>query len=144
MSQNTKSQCLFTKKNGTRCKIKPKNESHCIYHKEYDQCGICLEDITFKQFKKLDCNHTFHKICIERWYLNKSTCPLCRKECIDLLPITNEYFRSLVKRPYYGPYFLGPEVELPYDELELMESNYTDVYDGEVLVSENVIRPFMY
>ncbi|EEF32330.1 conserved hypothetical protein [Ricinus communis] len=45
------------------------------------ECAICLE-----QFKEGDkctvllpyCNHTFHKGCIDPWFLNNNSCPLCR------------------------------------------------------------------
>lgn len=40
------------------------------------QCGICLE--TIKQSKKIMCNHTFCKKCINKWYTLSNKCPICR------------------------------------------------------------------
>lgn len=48
-------------------------------------CPICLEN--FKQneyYRKLDCNHCFHKRCIDRWFKkDHSECPMCRKKIIN-------------------------------------------------------------
>ena len=48
-----------------------------------DMCSICLEEIQSKQHKcNLDCNHIFHKKCLNK-YLKKNllnfSCPNCRK-----------------------------------------------------------------
>ena len=70
-----------------------------------DECSICLEDINIETpvstnpFKILlnklekkrivpittNCNHTFHKKCIQKWKRNKysksrNLCPICRSE----------------------------------------------------------------
>jgi hypothetical protein len=49
------------------------------------ECSICLEE--FKQgeyYRKLECTHTFHKKCIDRWFKrDHSDCPLCRKKIIN-------------------------------------------------------------
>jgi hypothetical protein len=46
---------------------------------ENPMCSICLTDITLNK-KELICKHTYHKVCIDKWLENKSTCPICRKE----------------------------------------------------------------
>ncbi len=55
------------------------------------QCAICLQDIipikddktgTKKQHQEivtLECNHSFHKECIEQWYAQSDSCPLDRQ-----------------------------------------------------------------
>jgi hypothetical protein len=40
-------------------------------------CAICYEEDTVVRHT-LACNHTFHLHCIEKWLLNKRTCPMCR------------------------------------------------------------------
>lgn len=41
-------------------------------------CAICMEeDINTRQV--LSCNHSFHQHCIEYWFRNSNTCPLCRQ-----------------------------------------------------------------
>ena len=47
-----------------------------MYDKE---CSICLDP--FKKDEtllKIDCHHYFHKKCLLEWFINHSTCPLCR------------------------------------------------------------------
>lgn len=42
-----------------------------------DECGICLE--TTEDCVKLhNCNHTFHKKCINTWFKQHKNCPICR------------------------------------------------------------------
>lgn len=82
----------FTKKSNAFEKLMHKN---IIYNNlnQIDsslECSICLNKFENnensinknKLFIKLDCDHIFHKLCIEEWY-NTSiycTCPICRKE----------------------------------------------------------------
>ena len=62
---------------------------------EHKECSICLEEIEENDdIKKLiNCDHIFHKSCIDTWSNNNNTCPLCRKEfCskpkkINVLPL---------------------------------------------------------
>ena len=44
------------------------------------KCAICHEEDNVVRHT-LPCNHTFHIHCIQRWFLNNSTCPLCRLDC---------------------------------------------------------------
>lgn len=48
-----------------------------------NKCTICLEDFTDQScVRKMDCNHVFHKKCIDKWLLEYNyKCPMCRKEC---------------------------------------------------------------
>ncbi len=40
-------------------------------------CCICNE--TYNVVTELNCNHKFCIMCISKWFLNKNTCPLCRR-----------------------------------------------------------------
>ena len=42
-------------------------------------CSICLTVIENDELE-LDCNHKYHKECIETWLLNHIKCPYCRQE----------------------------------------------------------------
>ena len=46
--------------------------------REPDKCSICLEDIRPNEQKSLNCNHSFHRDCINTWLREKDDCPLCR------------------------------------------------------------------
>ena len=46
-----------------------------------DQCAICMEEIEIgRNMMRLDCDgqHTFCQVCIEGWFTDHNTCPICR------------------------------------------------------------------
>ena len=46
-----------------------------------DQCSICMEDIDVgRRMRRLTCDgqHYFCQECIEKWFAEHNTCPLCR------------------------------------------------------------------
>ena len=48
-----------------------------------EQCVICMGDIEIgRNMMRLDCDgqHTFCQVCIERWFDDHNTCPICRHE----------------------------------------------------------------
>lgn len=49
----------------------------------FEDCPICLESFKLNQFyRKLECNHVFHKKCIDRWFKKDNlNCPMCRHPC---------------------------------------------------------------
>lgn len=49
-----------------------------------DECSICKANYKKGEYKrKLNCNHEFHKKCIDKWLKNRLDCPLCRTELIN-------------------------------------------------------------
>ncbi len=45
----------------------------------HDKCPICFNE---SELVTLQCNHSFHKNCITRWFkTGKLTCPCCRADC---------------------------------------------------------------
>ena len=65
-----------------KCEIPDLNESE-----EY-KCTVCLEEMKDEEeIILLDCNHFFHKKCIETWFKNCSNkCPICRVEVAKGVP----------------------------------------------------------
>lgn len=62
-----------------------------IYIKKDDtilksECNICMDNYKCKQYKRIlpECKHTFHKKCIDEWLKKKSSCPVCRKDYLDI------------------------------------------------------------
>lgn len=52
------------------------------------QCAICHTDIQNNTIvRKINiCGHQFHPQCIDRWFENNSTCPLCRQSVLSSRP----------------------------------------------------------
>lgn len=43
-------------------------------------CVICQDTINYKQiYRKLICTHQFHQNCIDKWFIDNTTCPLCKQ-----------------------------------------------------------------
>jgi hypothetical protein len=67
--------------NNKVCKpVRIKESDDLIINKEC--CNICCEDYIKGQYKRIlpDCNHIFHKKCVDKWLKTKSNCPICRNE----------------------------------------------------------------
>jgi len=48
-------------------------------------CSVCQEDFTLgERATLLTCNHLFHQKCITPWLEKNRTCPLCRKEVVNV------------------------------------------------------------
>jgi len=46
---------------------------------EVTQCSVCLDNIQpGNQQITLECDHTFHEMCLVRWAQRRNTCPMCR------------------------------------------------------------------
>ena len=43
-------------------------------------CSICQTNINNNISRLLFCNHLFHINCIDTWFINKNTCPNCKKK----------------------------------------------------------------
>jgi len=65
-----------------KCEIPDLNES------EEHKCTVCLDEMKDEEeIILLDCNHFFHKKCIETWFKNCSNkCPICRVEVAKGVP----------------------------------------------------------
>ena len=50
---------------------------------ENEDCSICLEKLydqeNNKEIISLECNHLFHKECVDPWIINNRNCPLCKR-----------------------------------------------------------------
>ncbi|XP_044491458.1 E3 ubiquitin-protein ligase RHA2B-like [Mangifera indica] len=70
--------------------LNPTTSYHKNHHQLIDEatpaveCLVCLSDFEDgDKVRKLNCNHTFHKDCLDKWlqqYL--ATCPLCRTKVL--------------------------------------------------------------
>ncbi len=73
-------QCEASTKLGEQCK-KICQGKRCYLHLNCSTecCSVCLNNnMNDTNSRKLDCGHTFHTLCLDRWKKRSSTCPLCR------------------------------------------------------------------
>jgi len=68
-----------------KCKIyydtykKNKNlKEKLIKNDNNDICSICLEDLKYDKCVVLNCEHIYHKDCIQKWLKKNDSCPNCR------------------------------------------------------------------
>lgn len=46
-----------------------------------ESCAICLESYQEgESLRKMPCQHTFHKDCVDHWLESRTTCPYCRMD----------------------------------------------------------------
>ena len=89
---------------GCACKAKVSADGmRCHWHRPVDgdaNCSICMEYMTHRNSRELNCNHRFHNKCLSKWKLEGNrTCPLCREDFdvpmfnvkISITPNTDEY-----------------------------------------------------
>lgn len=64
---------------------------------ESPECSICLDVVENNELIKLiNCNHVFHKYCINEWKKINNTCPLCRKNISNLFKV--KIYNTLLKK----------------------------------------------
>lgn len=57
---------------------------------EREVCAVCLDEFRNNQHvRTLPCDHEFHCACVDRWLLEKRTCPLCKRNIIERLSNRN-------------------------------------------------------
>lgn len=92
-----RSRCSGTTRRGTPCALPGtacSDDNHstsplCHLHVPRRDCAICLQDIAPSTQYRVGCagHHVFHKTCINGWFLEHDTCPMCRAEVVNPLPI---------------------------------------------------------
>ncbi len=77
--------CQGITKRGTPCSLMTTTKECCHLHRPREECAICLRDIAPSTIHHIGCggHHVFHKACINTWFLNHSTCPMCRAEVFN-------------------------------------------------------------
>ena len=61
--------------------LKISTSLHEYNHESYlnNECVICKDEFVLKQeVAMINCNHIFHKKCIDEWGSFKNECPICR------------------------------------------------------------------
>ena len=58
-------------------------ELSIYYEGQNESCSICLEQLGTIDVVKTNCDHYFHKSCLEKWMKQKNICPLCNNYLIE-------------------------------------------------------------
>jgi Ring finger domain len=70
--------CQATTQKGVQCRrTSIAGTTACTQHGG-ESCPVCLASMSQGTFRRLDCGHTFHTRCLERWKRTSTTCPMCR------------------------------------------------------------------
>ena len=67
-----------------------------------EDCSICLCEFNEGDVCRrlpLPCAHTFHKVCIDEWFVNNSNCPLCKRSIYRIMLRNDTDTRT---QPYNG------------------------------------------
>ncbi|XP_047938343.1 putative RING-H2 finger protein ATL21A [Salvia hispanica] len=62
------------------------NDGNLEGHDQGSCCTVCLEEYSPQDVIRCipSCHHYFHSKCIERWFQDNNTCPVCRNSIIDV------------------------------------------------------------
>ena len=52
-----------------------------------DICAICQDVLQLADMRELNCQHKFHKLCIQHWIEIRNLCPLCKCVADDKQPV---------------------------------------------------------
>lgn len=129
-------QCEGFTKNGQRCKKTcPEGKTKCHIHLN-DSCPICMNIMNENTSRTLECGHTFHTACIDRWRRRSHTCPNCRapfdqqvykvKITIDPLGYEHENITSNIQS-IADMFGLDTSVERFFSTINFAVSNMTDL-----------------
>lgn len=99
---------------------------------EQERCAICNEDFVINEvIRKLNtCPHFFHYNCIDTWFTNNDTCPICRRNVNDYSPARITYGES------NNQHTDNSEDNVNENNDELLPSD-DDEYSNEYSVDEN-------
>ena len=93
------------------------------------ECSICLKIIQENEKYKTQCNHIFHRDCINRWLMIKQKCPYCR--CNVVIDNNTKYMLFHDNDKYYFNNNGNIEILLKQD-IDLIERyifNHTNIYE---------------
>ncbi|KAF5818482.1 putative transcription factor C2H2 family [Helianthus annuus] len=66
--------------------LKSPSPSLFIYYANPPECAVCLSEFENGETCRVlpICKHCFHDDCIDTWFYNNSTCPLCRSKVLSV------------------------------------------------------------
>lgn len=79
------------------CRMNPGSHDYCPHHRpddEFPECSICLKAIR-RTKDTLDCSHSFHRRCIDKWFERSNACPICRAPIVEEQPQNDDWIQNL-------------------------------------------------
>lgn len=72
-------------------------------------CAICLKKLASKDEEDtvLDCRHSFHKECLDTWFMVRRNCPLCRRDCSNDINFEDLYYNPEEIQRILDEYYFG-------------------------------------
>lgn len=92
-------------------------------------CAICLCKIDNEH--KLDCGHTFHEHCIQKWINTSPSCPICR----NLIEICFDKFVKLINEINE---LTSYKIKFPYNKLTFKSNR--KIYNKLIEIKNNMIE----
>ena len=68
------------------------------YETSYE-CPICFESVNEFNITTTNCNHSFHKKCLDIWLEENFDCPMCRKL------ICTKFLAKYVRNPFFSFFY---------------------------------------
>ena len=97
-NENEEKSFIQPEKNENALNFSPKMNSHKKSQSiqlNKRTCSICLIDIEKNDdIQFLDCFHSFHKNCINSWFLKKKSCPNCKLKLSTLAKKRNDLLNN--------------------------------------------------
>jgi len=91
-------------------------------------CSICFEAISNRNKKSLNCNHYFHRNCINTWLREQNNCPLCRASQSTSETTREDPFINTVNQLRSG----SSSTNLLYNQLSTRD--YTSIRNSRTVV----------
>src|SRR5271157_4317676 len=91
-------------------------------------CTICLDE-EIRCNDKTECDHFFHKTCLDLWFRENDTCPFCRKNVRPhVLEVNDEesYARYLDNMTVQGAAELDSSFDSEYDLQDYIDDQGLD------------------
>lgn len=107
-------------------------------------CSICFDDTySYNQNDPLfchrtSCGHLFHTSCINRWYMNSTTCPCCRQQDTTVQhPLTDSSFNN----PYINTQHLtNNEINNFIDNnINIILNNILNNNNANYIINNNIV-----
>ena len=73
------------------------DKSSYTFGSSYKTCAICCGEFADGDPLRFinKCNHRYHVVCVDRWFEDNSTCPICRCDLKNITPSGDPQFTSL-------------------------------------------------